>query len=48
MHRTVYPLISFDRKALDDFFNNPSLHDAKNAIVQIAEGGYEGMLLSTW
>jgi hypothetical protein len=33
-----------DKNALDNFFNNPVTHPAKNEIVKIAEGGYEGLI----
>ena len=31
-------------KALEDFFNDPSLLDAKNEIVKITDGGYESVV----
>lgn len=34
----------FNRQALDDFFANPDLLPAKEAIVAIAEGGYDGIV----
>lgn len=33
-----------NRQALEDFFNNPALLAAKESIVAIAEGGYEGIV----
>lgn len=33
-----------NRQALEDFFNNPALLAAKEGIVAVAEGGYEGIV----
>lgn len=33
-----------DRAALDRFFKDPITHSAKNAIVNISEGGYQGIV----
>lgn len=34
----------FDQDSLDNFFNNPITHPAKETIIRIAENGYNGII----